>query len=77
MTLNQFMLAYKENRRDIFVVHSNDEEELNRFGSAEYFLDFDCAYGDCTISEFWIDVVDNYCLVFFICLDIPNPNSEE
>jgi hypothetical protein len=77
MTLQQLMIAYQENRRDIFVLHYSNEEEIARIGAVEYFTaDFDTAYGDCEILQFLIGVVDEFCLVFSVFLDIEDPNEE-
>ena len=76
MTLQQLMLTYQENRRDIFVLHYSNGEEIARIGSVEYFIAFDTAYGDCEIAEFMIGVVDEFCLVFSIFLDTEDPNEE-
>lgn len=77
MTLQQFMIAYQENRRDIFVLHYSNYQEICRIGMAEYFTDYDIKYGDNTVSEFVIGVVDAMCLVISIYLDLECPHEAE
>ncbi len=77
MTLQQFMLAYQENKRDIFALHYSDETEIARVNMNSYFCeDFDTAFGDCLITEFIIEVVSETSLVISIFLDIPNGNED-
>ena len=76
MTLQQFMIAYQENRRDIFILHYSDTTEIARIGMTEYFAsDFDAAFGDAAVSSIAIHVADNFCLVFSITLDLANENE--
>ena len=78
MKLHEFLDAYQENRKDIFAVCSEDEEEMNRFSMIDYYLrGFSEVYDDCRIVCFTVDAINRDCLLFTFVLDVPNPNADD